>query len=308
MLPISGSTPQSEFIFEETWGAFVTLVYISTVLSGFIAMQACTYFHKFFHRDHYVLKYTVACIGWLSPSDSRFHSQQGWSSALLYRFDHNRYLLACCCVLAGIELGTGLAWMVRVARSVLAWQDAVLNESKWLIGISFPANVLLDTSIAASTCYQLWRSRMMGLKRLDSRTLDGVSSVVSLTIVLTTSGWEYSLFFLIVSVFILISGLEAVLTSRVAGYATGLLALLNARTSLDELDTDNLSLPTASLVWMRTSRSIGTPATRSAVTGGTHVDAIHDSHGVISKCDVGKAERLGKAERQLELVREDEKG
>ncbi|KAF8873576.1 hypothetical protein BD779DRAFT_1679148 [Infundibulicybe gibba] len=202
MLPISGSTPQSEFIFEETWGAFVTLVYISTVLSGFIAMQACTYFHKFFHRDHYVLKYTVACIGfgcmilvlcelWVVhdiiiagyhlPSEQVAVSfglpislaagvvissaVQGVYVFRMYRFNHNRYLLACCCVLAGIELGTGLAWMVRVARSVLAWQDAVLNESKWLIGISFPVNVLLDTSIAASTCYQLWRSRMMGLKR-----------------------------------------------------------------------------------------------------------------------------------------------
>ncbi|KAF8873579.1 hypothetical protein BD779DRAFT_262606 [Infundibulicybe gibba] len=71
-------------------------------------------------------------------------------------------------------------------------------------------------------------------------------------------------------------------------YATGLLALLNARTSLDELNTDNLSLPTASLVWMRTSRSTGIPATRGAVTGGTQGDVVHDNHGVVSylKCNV----------------------
>ncbi|KAF8874112.1 hypothetical protein BD779DRAFT_1567510 [Infundibulicybe gibba] len=57
-------------------------------------------------------------------------------------------------------------------------------------------------------------------------------------------------------------------------YATGLLALLNARTSLDESNTDNLSLPTTSLAWMRTSRSIGIPATWSAMTGGTQGDAV----------------------------------
>ncbi|KAF8874120.1 hypothetical protein BD779DRAFT_262417 [Infundibulicybe gibba] len=60
---MSSSTPQSGSTFEETWGAFVALVCVSTVFSGFITMQACTYFHKFFHRDHYILKYTVACIG-----------------------------------------------------------------------------------------------------------------------------------------------------------------------------------------------------------------------------------------------------
>ncbi|KAF8873580.1 hypothetical protein BD779DRAFT_1679150 [Infundibulicybe gibba] len=200
---MSSSTPQSESTFEETWGAFVALVYVSTVLSGFIAMQACTYFHKFFHRDHYVLKYTVACIwfgcvtlvlcelwvvhdiiiaGYHLPSEqvtislglpialvagiSSSSAVQGVYVFRMYRFNRNKYLLACCCVLAGIELGTGLAWIVRVAHSVPAWQEAISNEeSKWPIEISFPANVLLDTSIAASTCYQLWRSRMMGLKR-----------------------------------------------------------------------------------------------------------------------------------------------
>ncbi|KAF8873583.1 hypothetical protein BD779DRAFT_1790801 [Infundibulicybe gibba] len=225
---MSGSPPQVEPKFEAAWGAFAVLVYVSTVLSGFIAMQTCTYFHKFFHRDHYILKYTAGssqpqvltpyfasgCLHRVttchlsrlrSPSGSRLHSQWGWLSAPPYRFSHNRYLLACWCVLAGIELGTGLACMVRAAHAVPAWQDAISNEeSKWLIEMTFTISVLLDTSIAGSTCYQLWRSRMMGLKRtrrvvdklirwtiqtgaltrLDSR-IDGVSSAVSVAIILT---------------------------------------------------------------------------------------------------------------------------
>ncbi|KAF8873574.1 hypothetical protein BD779DRAFT_1805205, partial [Infundibulicybe gibba] len=148
----------------------------------------------------------------------------------MYRFNRNRYLLAYCCVLAGIELGTGLAWMVRVAHTAPAWQEAMWNEeSKWPIEISITISVILDTSIAASTCYQLWRSRMMGLKR-TRRMIDklmrwttqtgALTIVVSLAIVLTKKldrkGNSY-----------LWLGIALVLPNC---YATGLLALLNART------------------------------------------------------------------------------
>ncbi|KAF8874125.1 hypothetical protein BD779DRAFT_1704001 [Infundibulicybe gibba] len=200
---MSSSTLQPEPTFEETWGTFVALVYVSTVLSGFIAMQTCTYFHKFFHRDHYILKYTVACIGfgcvtlvlcelWVLhgiiiagyhlPSEQVTVSLglpitlavgvvvscavQGVYVFRMYRFNRSRYLLACFCVLGGMEVGTGFAWTVPVTHAAPAWQDAMSNEeSKWPIGISFVATVLLDTFIASSTCYQLWRSRMTGLKR-----------------------------------------------------------------------------------------------------------------------------------------------
>ncbi|KAF8874114.1 hypothetical protein BD779DRAFT_1790595 [Infundibulicybe gibba] len=198
----------------------------------------------------------------------RFHSQQGWLSAVLYRARDWTCLD-----------GPGGAHRP-------AWQEAMWNEeSKWPIEISITISVILDTSIAASTCYQLWRSRMMGLKRtrrmIDKlmrwtthlwietgalTMLDGVSSVVSLAIVLTKKldrkGNSY-----------LWLGIALVLPNC---YATGLLALnvtlcgrLNARTSLDKLNTDNLSRPTASLIWMRTFSSIEISATRSAMTGGT---------------------------------------
>ncbi|KAF8874126.1 hypothetical protein BD779DRAFT_1476655 [Infundibulicybe gibba] len=294
---MSSSAPQIEPTFEATWGAFVALVYVS---------PACAYFHKFFHRDHYILKYTARLpffqAGCLHRVTISFRlpiglavgvvvssSVQGVYVFRVYRFGHNKYLLACWCVLAGIELGTGLAWMVRAAHAVPAWQNIMLNEkSKWPIEMTFTVGVLLDTSIAASTCYQLWRSRMMGLKRtrrvvdklirwtiqtgaltrLDSR-IDGVSSAVSIAIILTKNldTKDNSYFMRILSDLWL--GMIFLLPNC---YAAGLLALLNARTSLDESNTDHLGLPTASLVWMRTSRSIGIPAARSTAIGGTRGD------------------------------------
>ncbi|KAF8874134.1 hypothetical protein BD779DRAFT_1790605 [Infundibulicybe gibba] len=58
----------------------------------------------------------------------------------------------------------------------------------------------------------------------------------------------------------------------------GLLALLNARTSFDELGTDHLCLPTAttSLAWAKTSKSTGVLAARSATTDSTQGGMVHD--------------------------------
>ncbi|KAF8882407.1 hypothetical protein BD779DRAFT_927840 [Infundibulicybe gibba] len=55
-------------------------------------------------------------------------------------------------------------------------------------------------------------------------------------------------------------------------------ALLNARTNLDELGTDNLCLPTAttSLAWARTPKSTGISGTRSAITDSTRGCMVHD--------------------------------
>ncbi|KAF8874133.1 hypothetical protein BD779DRAFT_263113 [Infundibulicybe gibba] len=110
----------------------------------------------------------------------------------MYRFSHNRYILACCCTLAGVELGTGFAWAKQVSHAAPEWREA-MQESRWIITTSFVASVVLDTFIAISMCHQLWRSRMMGLKR-TRRLVDklmrwtiqtgALTSVVSVAVVL----------------------------------------------------------------------------------------------------------------------------
>ncbi|KAF8888514.1 hypothetical protein BD779DRAFT_1800147 [Infundibulicybe gibba] len=193
--------------FQATWGVFAVLIWVSIASNGqCITMQAYTYFHKFFHRDHYILKYAVAYIwfscvtlalcefwaihniivaGYYLPSELVIISpgfpiglaigmtigctMKGIYIFRMYRFNHNRYLLVCCCILVGLELGTGFTWVARVAHAVFAWQEAVLNEkSKWIITTFFTTSMVLDMFIAASTCYQLWRSRMIGFKRCDA--------------------------------------------------------------------------------------------------------------------------------------------
>ncbi|KAF8878739.1 hypothetical protein BD779DRAFT_1553877 [Infundibulicybe gibba] len=82
----------------------------------------------------------------------------------MYRFSRNRYLLTCCCVLIGAEVGVGFVWVVRVAHATPAWRDAE-RELMWMVTTTYTVCAVLDIFIAASMCYQLWRSRMMGLKR-----------------------------------------------------------------------------------------------------------------------------------------------
>ncbi|KAF8874128.1 hypothetical protein BD779DRAFT_1678870 [Infundibulicybe gibba] len=333
-----GSASQVEPTFQATWGAVVALNCASAVFSGCIAMQACTYFHKFFHRDHCILKFAVRTPSLrASPLASSFDSLvsdhlylvlyerrmfsfgsvtlllcefwvmhdiivvgyylsseqvaispgfpiglavgmtiscsvQGIYALRMYRFDYNKYLLVCCCALAGIELGTGFIWVGRTAHAVPAWQEAMLNEeSKSIIMIFFAASMVLDMFIAAATCYQLWHSRMMGLKRtrhlvdkLIRWTIQTgiLTSAVSLVIVLTENLSRDGDSYVWLGISVLAPNC----------YAMGLLALLNARTSLDESNTDHLSLPTASPARMSTSRSIGSLAARSATTGSSQGD------------------------------------
>ncbi|KAF8869594.1 hypothetical protein BD779DRAFT_1733083, partial [Infundibulicybe gibba] len=184
---MTSSIPLVEPTFQETWGVGAALIWIPAASSGCIAVQACTYFHKFTHRDHYILRCMVAyiCIivdGYYLPSGlvtislgfpigiamgiTINCSVQGIYIFRMYKFNHNKYLLVCCCALEGIELGTGFAWGARVAHTVPAWQEAVLTEElKGIIMTFFTTSMVLDTFIAASTCYQLWRSRMVGFKR-----------------------------------------------------------------------------------------------------------------------------------------------
>ncbi|KAF8874115.1 hypothetical protein BD779DRAFT_1476647 [Infundibulicybe gibba] len=90
-------------------------------------MQARTYFHRFFHRDHYILKFVVAYI-WVPPAIRAgchlprvsiatavgltvVYAVQGIYVFRMYRFNRNRYLLVFCCVLGGMVLGTGFTWV-----------------------------------------------------------------------------------------------------------------------------------------------------------------------------------------------------
>ncbi|KAF8882442.1 hypothetical protein BD779DRAFT_1674979 [Infundibulicybe gibba] len=196
-----GHTLRVESTFGETWGVVVALHLVAAVVNGCVTVQACTYFHKFFHRDRFILKGMVAyiwlgcmtlavCEFWiihgviitgyhLPPEQvvislgfpialvvavTTIGTTQGIYVLRVYRFGHNRYLLACCCTLVGVELGTGFAWARQVARTAPVWQE-VMQESGWIITTSVVSSVVLDIFIAVSMCYQLWRSRMMGLKR-----------------------------------------------------------------------------------------------------------------------------------------------
>ncbi|KAF8874127.1 hypothetical protein BD779DRAFT_1704003 [Infundibulicybe gibba] len=332
---MSDSAPQVEPTFGETWDVVVALYLVSAVFTGCISMQACTYFHKFFHRDRNILKYTVAYIwfgcmiitvcefwvihgiiitGYLLPSEEVVISlglpialavgitiicvTQGIYVLRMYRFSHNRYLLACCCVLVGVELGTGFAWTRRAAYAAPAWQHAA-QQSRWIVTTTYAIGMVLDIFIAASMCYQLWRRRMIGLKR----TRHLVDTLMRWTIHerdfkhrghrrcphgLTNLNEAHLTNFHTDSVrpcngnrlpcaYFLEFGADAI--SRTAAYAMGLLALLNARTRLDELDTDHLCLPTAtiSLEWARTSKSAGIPVAHSVTTGSTQGGMVHDS-------------------------------
>ncbi|KAF8882470.1 hypothetical protein BD779DRAFT_1802347 [Infundibulicybe gibba] len=280
--------------------------------------------HLFLYRDHYILKYAVAYIwfscvtlalcefwaihdiivaGYYLPSELVIISpgfpiglaigmtigctMKGIYIFRMYRFNHNRYLLVCCCVLVGLELGTEFTWVARVAHAIFAWQEAVLNDkSKWIITTFFTTSMVLDIFVAASTCYQLWRSRMIGFKRMRHlvdtlirwtirksppylihappvvmKETGILTSAVSLAIVLTKNLDKNNDSYLWLGICIFAPNC----------YAMGLLALLNARTRLDKLNTGHPSLPTitTSLAWARPSRSIGIPTTRSAPTGST---------------------------------------
>ncbi|KAF8874110.1 hypothetical protein BD779DRAFT_1678858 [Infundibulicybe gibba] len=188
------TTSQLEPSFEATWGAVVVLTWVSAASNGCIAMQACTYFHKFFHRDRSILKYMVAYIwfgcvtlvicefwvmhditiaGYSLPS-SQVSISLGLPIGLAMGMT-----ISCAVqiqpqqIFVGVLLRSGRdgawGWIHmgdRVAHAVFAWQEAVLNEeSKWIIVAFFAISVVLDIFIAGSTCYQLWRSRMIGLKR-----------------------------------------------------------------------------------------------------------------------------------------------
>ncbi|KAF8874111.1 hypothetical protein BD779DRAFT_1790591 [Infundibulicybe gibba] len=298
--------------FQATWGVVVVLIWVAAASNGCITVQAYTYFHKFFHRDHYTLKYAVrslltvayvwfGCVtlalcefwaihniivvGYYLPSELVTISLgypvglvmgmtvsctvKGVYILRMYRFNRNRYLLVCCCVLEGMELGTGFTWVARVAHTVPVWQEVVLNkESEWIIMAFFTISMLLDIFIAASTCYQLWRSRMMGLKRtrhlvdkLMRWTIQTgiLTSAVSLAIVLTKNLDKSGESYLWLGICIFAPNC----------YAIALLALLNARTRLDKLNVDHLSLPTTTTsLASRRSRSIGIRGMRSALTSG----------------------------------------
>ncbi|KAF8878728.1 hypothetical protein BD779DRAFT_1803572 [Infundibulicybe gibba] len=294
---MSGSAPLVEPTFQETWGAVLVLNLASAVFNGCIIMQACTYFYKFFHRDSNILKYTVAYI-WLSciilagcefwvmhgiiitgyhlppeevvlslgfqillaVSITTICTTQGIYIHRVYRVSHNGYALAFCCALVGVELGTGLAWARGVAHVAPAWRDAA-QKWWWIITITYVVGAFLDLFLAGSMCYQLWRSRMMGLKRTQ-RLVDklmrwtiqtgALTSIVSLAIVLMVNLNKKNNFYLLLGIGFLLPN----------SYVMGLLALLNARTSLDELDTDHLCLPTVttSMTWARSFKSAGIPS------------------------------------------------
>ncbi|KAF8878734.1 hypothetical protein BD779DRAFT_1474645 [Infundibulicybe gibba] len=325
---MSGSAPLVEPAFEKTWGVVMALNLASAVFNGCIIMQACTYFQKFFHRDRFILKCMVAfiwfgctifalCEFWfmhaiIITGYDRPHEQviislgfpislavavttdcamQGIYVLRMYRFSHNRYLLACCCVLMGVEVGVGFVWVGQVAHAITE------RELIWMVTTTYTVCAVLDIFIAVSMCYQLWRSRMMGLKR-TRRLVDklmrwtiqtgALTSIVSLAIVLMVNLNKKNNFSI---------GFLLPIT-----YAMGLLALLNARTSLDELGTDHLCLPTAttSLAWARTSKSAGVPATRSALTGSTQEGMAFggwNAHEVqIALCEFSSTDILGETD------------
>ncbi|KAF8873588.1 hypothetical protein BD779DRAFT_1805211 [Infundibulicybe gibba] len=216
-----------------------------------------------------VLVITVTTIG----------TTQGIYVLRMYKFGHNRYLLVCCCALIGMEVGTGFAWARQVAHAAPEWQVA-MQESRWIITTSVVSSVVLDIFIAISMCYQLWRSRMMGLKRtrhlvdkLMRWTIQtgAFTSVVGIAMILVENFGGKTNFYLVLGVGFVSPNC----------YALGLLAFLNARTGLDELDTDHLCLPTVttSLVWARSSKSAEVPVTHSGSTLGDERATVELSRG-----------------------------
>ncbi|KAF8882400.1 hypothetical protein BD779DRAFT_1542959 [Infundibulicybe gibba] len=196
--------PPSE-TFSEAWGVVVICVLISAALNGCIAIQACSYFSTFrtdplllksavrcilLRRLSDMLHLMCEC--WLIHSvgilgyGRPFYAVMvpiGFSIAValevivhvivqgvyifrMYRFGKNPYILASCCALVLVEAGMGFAWAGWVAASAIMLQvDARNQQIRWMITCFFTISAFVDVFITASLSYQLWQSRMMGLKR-----------------------------------------------------------------------------------------------------------------------------------------------
>ncbi|KAF8882399.1 hypothetical protein BD779DRAFT_927655 [Infundibulicybe gibba] len=200
---MSGTPHVEPTTFTAAWGGVTLCIVMSAVLNGSITMQTYSYFHKFFHKDRLLLKYAIGIIwlgstfhfvceywimhdiivvGYHLPFDevtipigfsialavqSIVHCLvQGVYISRMFRFSHNIWVLVSCCVLVALELGLGLAWGGRVAHTAIARQANAWNEeSRWMITTFFTVSMVVDVIITASMCYQLMRSRTMGLKR-----------------------------------------------------------------------------------------------------------------------------------------------
>ncbi|KAF8882438.1 hypothetical protein BD779DRAFT_1543245 [Infundibulicybe gibba] len=268
--------------FAGTWGNVTIGFLISCALCGCTSMQAFSYFSRF-PKDSLVLKSAIALI-WLcsvlhlSSECWIIHNViilgydqlsynvivplglsisvvlgtimqtigKGTYIFRMYRFGQNRYILACCCVLILLELGFGLMWAGRVAINDTAQQVDERDQGiKWLITTQFAVSAFIDMLITASVSYQLWRSRVDGLKRtryLIDKIMQWMiqtgmlTSAVDIAIVLTWNFNRDSFVWL---------GLSAIEPDC---YAVCLLTLLNARGTYSKATgSDHLSLPMSTL-------------------------------------------------------------
>ncbi|KAF8882401.1 hypothetical protein BD779DRAFT_1542970 [Infundibulicybe gibba] len=160
-------------------------VLISAALNGCIAIQACSYFSTF-RTDPLVLKSARGHFGICRPLYAVM-IPIGFSIAValevivhvivqgvyifrMYRFGKNPYILASCCALVMVEAGMGFAWAGWVAASAIMLQvDARNQQIRWMITCFFTISAFVDVFITASLSYQLWRSRIMGLRRCERR-------------------------------------------------------------------------------------------------------------------------------------------
>ncbi|KAF8882421.1 hypothetical protein BD779DRAFT_928739 [Infundibulicybe gibba] len=266
------------------WAGGTICFLVSFIITGCTIVQACSYFSKF-KMDPLLLKSAVAVIVlgsflkfaldcWLlhssivlqydTPSEDIVvpigfsivvaveiivHSTaQGTYIFRMYRFGHNRYLLAFSCVLVLIELGFGFTWVGRVAipgATAVRLVAVLAQEIVWDITSFFTVSAFVDVFIAVSMTYQLVRSRSSGLKQ-TKHLIDRIIRLTIPTGMLTSS---------VAITIVLLWNLGKRDSFTWAGmcslepccYAAGLLALLNARRkhfNVEDSGQSSMSLPT----------------------------------------------------------------